>query len=156
MNFFRAAEQLGLLHTLFSGLKDTLHDPGDYLLRHDAKTGAFVRVDKALDSSATVPSGGPYFDLHLAYANSRAAEERDSGPPAWNPIDVGLVAPWQERDGRAPGLFAPPAHTVQQSWRGRGRPRGRGRGRGVRVRGGRGRGNWRDEGEEGNDLKSDD
>ena len=105
------AEQLGLLHTLFSGIKNRINEPGEYLLRHDSKSGAFVKVERAVavagSGGAVAAAGGPLFDLQLSYANSRACEERDAAPPAWSPIDVSVVTPWHMKQRRAPVLFAP-------------------------------------------------
>ena len=84
---FRPAEQLGNLHTLFQALGKL--EAGQYIMRHDHKMGAFVRVERA----STEAKGGCY-DLHATYNAVIASEDRAcKGTPAWNPIDCDVLLP---------------------------------------------------------------
>ena len=46
---FSPAHSLGNIYTLLSNLKGQINAPGQYLLRHDAKTGPFVKVMMSTD-----------------------------------------------------------------------------------------------------------
>ena len=105
---------LGNIYTLFSELRklpDPTNDGGvdRYLLQHDAKSGAFVKVYKAADACQNTPKHtGKEYDVHLAY-NIRSNETK-STPQVdvrWVPIDVDVITPHHKQAQRAPGLFAP-------------------------------------------------
>ena len=101
---------MGNLYTLFSELKK-LPDPmecdggvGRYIIQHDTKTGAFVRVLKEVNSNENVQvSSSNLYDAHMAY-NIRSNEDAKH-PPAiarWLPIDVDLVTPYHRQTQRVP------------------------------------------------------
>ena len=120
--------------------------PGQYVLRHDERTGAFVEVRKALNADEK-KSGS--LDLHTPYNSVIAGEDQpdNKGGPAWSRLDFDVVLEWQKWRGAVPGMFkpkepdmAPPGQNRGGSRGGRGfRGRGRGRGRG---RPGAGGGGW--------------
>ena len=117
--------------------------PGQYLLRHDERTGAFVEVRKALNADEN-KSGS--LDLHSPYNAVMAGEDQpDKGGPAWSRLDFDVVLEWQRWQGAVPGMFKPkvtenvaemaPPPPNRGGFRGGGRGfrgRGRGRGRGRR------------------------
>lgn len=128
---FRPGEQLGVLHTIFDSLK-AIAEPGQYLMRHDGKTGAFVRVFKASKGGQTSQN---HYNLHENY-EVNASEDADQNIQ-FNPIDVNKVTPLHLRLKRVPGLFSPrPLKGGPGKGRGRGKnkkrggSRGRGKGRG--------------------------
>ena len=58
--------------------------PGQYLLRHDERTGAFVEVRKAVGSGDEKGKSGGCLDLHSPYNAVIAGEDlpgRGGGPP---------------------------------------------------------------------------
>ncbi|TRY73615.1 hypothetical protein TCAL_01867 [Tigriopus californicus] len=126
---FRPGEQLGVLHTIFSSLK-AIAEPGQYLMRHDGKTGAFVRVFKASKEGENSPH---CYNLHDNFAVK--AHEDAQLNVQFNPIDTNKVTPLHLHQKRVPGIFSPKPGS-SNSGRGRGKkkgrggPRGRGRGRG--------------------------
>ena len=80
-----------------------------YLIQHDPKTGAFVKVMKAFnpnDNSQEAISN--LYDAHMAY-NVRSDEDSKPHPAIlrWLPIDVDVITPYHRQTQRVPGLFAP-------------------------------------------------
>ena len=129
---FKPEETLGNLFTLFSELKK-LPIPTEkegvarYLLRHDSKTGAFVKIMKSVEPTETsvLPNSGTV-DVHLPY--STCSNEEAPLPPVstrWLPIDADLITPYHEANKKVPCLFSPKPFNKNNSPRGRGRGRGR-------------------------------
>ena len=91
--------------------------PGQYLLRHDERTGAFVEVRKALNSleKSTVSTPG-CLDLHSPYNSVIAGEDLpdSKGGPAWSRLDFDVVLEWQKWQGAVPGMFKPKAPEVAE------------------------------------------
>ena len=105
---------LGNIYTLFSELRklpDPTNDGGvdRYLLQHDAKSGAFVKVYKAADACQNTPKHtGKEYDVHLAYnIHSNETKSTPQVDARWVPIDVDVITPHHKQAQRAPGLFAP-------------------------------------------------
>ena len=105
---------LGNIYTLFSELRklpDPTNDGGvdRYLLQHDAKSGAFVKVYKAADTCQNTPKHtGKEYDVHLAYnIHSNETKSIPQVDARWVPIDVDVITPNHKQAQRAPGLFAP-------------------------------------------------
>ena len=137
---FSPAYSLGNIYTLLSNLKEQINEPGQYLLRHDAKTGPFVKVMMSTDQDHS----GKSYDLHANYLTIHAAQDLKM-MASFRPLDVNTITPLHFFNGRVPGLFAPPVRSDQvrmspgterggrsgrgRGGRGRGRSRGRGRGR---------------------------
>ena len=111
---FQPDVTLGNIYTLFSELRklpDPTNDGGvdRYLLQHDAKSGAFVKVYKAADSCQNTPKHtGKEYDVHLAYnVHSNETKSIPQVDSRWVPIDVDVITPHHKQAQRAPGLFAP-------------------------------------------------
>ena len=129
---FRPDEALENLFTLFSELKN-LPTPSEkengtarYLLRHDSKTGAFVRILKSIEHSEIARFPCPSIvDIHAAY-NIHSSEEAALPPlkSRWLPIDAELVTPYHDSNNKVPCLFSPKPFK-DKNLRGRGRGRGR-------------------------------
>ena len=140
---FNPAHSLGNIYTLLSNLKGHINEPGQYLLRHDAKTGPFVKVMKSTDQDHS----GKSYDLHANYLTVHASQDLKLRA-SFRPFDNKTVTPLHTFHGRVPGLFAPPTRgdmRLSPSERGGRGGRGRG-GRGGRGRGGRGRNRGRGRG----------
>jgi len=128
---FKPEEALGNLFTLFSELK-TLPIPTEkegvarYLLKHDSKTGAFVKVLKSVEQCETsqAPTSGTV-DVHLAYNTYSHDAPLPPVNKRWLPLDPDLITPYHEINEKVPCLFAPKPFTKNNSPRGRGRNRGR-------------------------------
>ena len=137
---FKPDEALGNVYTLFSELKK-LPNPTEkekgvarYLLQHDSKTGAFVKILKATEPSSENSHvlNSNLYDAHMPY-NIRSNEDSTLPPPnaRWMPIDVDLITPYHRVNNKVPGLFTPKftpngPHNHKRNERGRGK-RGRGR-----------------------------
>jgi hypothetical protein len=142
---FKPDEALGNVYTLFSELKK-LPSPTEkengvarYLLQHDSKLGAFVRILKATESSSENSHvlNSNFYDAHMPY-NIRSNEDASLPLPTarWMPIDVDLITPYHRLNDKVPGLFTPKSqifrsppngqHNIKRNDRGRGK-RGRGR-----------------------------
>ena len=97
-----------------------------YLMRHDSKTGAFVKILKSIEHSdvARFPCSS-IEDVHAAY-NIHSSEEVALPPlkTRWLPIDAELVTPYHDSKNKVPCLFSPKPFKDKNS-RGRGRGRGR-------------------------------
>jgi len=91
-----------MLIKLLLGLLNVYHfSPGRYLLEHNSKTGAFVRLVQSVEISEKCSKT---FDLQTRYAAARPDEERPmTAPPPWLPIDVNIVT----RNSIVPALFTP-------------------------------------------------
>ena len=113
---FKPDEALGNVYTLFSELTQ-LPNPTEkengvarYLLQHDLKSGAFVKILKAAEAiseNSQVPNPNLY-DAHMPY-NIRSNEDAALPPPntRWMPIDVDLITPYHRMYNKVPGLFTP-------------------------------------------------
>lgn len=135
---FNPALALGNLYNLFNGLCANVKEEGQYLIKRDAKNGAFATLLKH-----QVQGGQKPFDLHAAYSTVRADLDLKCRPQ-FRPLDMKTLTPFHCKQGRVPGLFQALNKEEEMQLkselaagkRGRG---GRGRGRGGRGRG-RGRG----------------
>ena len=78
--------------------------PGQYLLQHTAKTGAFCNVLEA--SSKTGPS---QMDLHTMYTTLQPSNTV-TGMVKYQPIDTSILTPWHLANCRVPGTFEPPGN----------------------------------------------
>ena len=123
----------GNVYTLLNNLKNQIQEEGQYLLRHDAKTGPYVKVVKSSGEA-----GLRAYDLHSKYMTVHPGQDLKL-KPGFRPLDVKTITPLHIFHGRVPGLFAPSTeqHKSPERGRGHGGRRGRGGGRG------RGRGNRR-------------
>ena len=107
---------------MFRGLQEHIKDEGQYILKHDPSSGAFVKVMKAGDK------GQKPFDLHAFFKKIDPAID-DPCINNFKQLDMETVTPWHWNKGQVPGLFKPCTIQKTDPKRRRGRGRGRGRGR---------------------------
>ena len=81
-----------------------------YLIQHDPKAGAFVRILKSAHPDENVQeTNKDFYNVHLAYSMVRSNEDA-APPPAsaqWLPIDVDIITQYHRETQKVPGLFAP-------------------------------------------------
>ncbi|KAG8234415.1 hypothetical protein J437_LFUL015525 [Ladona fulva] len=91
---------LSLLYSVFRAIADI--PPGQYILSHNAKLGAFANLYRAINT----PRDGCY-DLHKQYEIDPSVEEPQNIANLWIPIDFGIITPFHEKCSRVPGTFNP-------------------------------------------------
>ena len=116
------SKQLVNLHNIFSDVRSL--SPGQYILQHTDKSGAFCNV---LEASSI--NNISCFDLHDLYSNFDASVTVP-GKVQYQPIDTNILTPWHIVNNRVPGTFEPSGQRRGRGRGGRGRTRGRGRGKG--------------------------
>ncbi|KAK7070613.1 hypothetical protein SK128_023983 [Halocaridina rubra] len=92
------------LATLFATLSTlTTHSTGNYLMHHDAKTGAFIKLMKAVIPEKVDTSQNVY-DFHGAYI-SACAYTRTFARAPWLAIDTHILTAFHLRHYKIPGTF---------------------------------------------------
>ena len=133
---FNPAYALGNLHILLSGLRQNVIEEGQYILKHDVSSGAFVKILKAGDDDM---SNQRSFDLHEFYEKVDPKVDA-SAVTHVKPLDMETTTPWHWKLKQVPGCFKPceevedyesfprPKGIEKQSGGRRGKVRGRGGG----------------------------
>ena len=153
---FNPAYALGNLHILLSGLRQHVTEEGQYILKHDVSSGAFVKILKAGDLDNKSTNNQKSFDLHEFY--EKVDPKVDAGPVTHvKPLDMETTTPWHWKFKQVPGCFKPceevedyesfqrnpKGNEKQGGGRGGGKGRGRRGGRGGNRGGGGRRGGGR-------------
>ena len=135
---FNPAYALGNLHILLSGLRQNVIEEGQYILKHDVSSGAFVKILKAGDDDM---SNQRSFDLHEFYEKVDPKVDA-SAVTHVKPLDMETTTPWHWKLKQVPGCFKPCEEVEdyvsfqrpKESRGGRRRGRGGNRGGGRRGR----------------------
>lgn len=98
---FQPHHCLATLYSVFSALNS--QPTGDYLLHHDAKTGAHVRLMKATEPSQVTHQ--VVYDLHAAYSPQDKVLTRSYTEPPWLAIDTHILTPFHLKHAKIPGTF---------------------------------------------------
>ncbi|CAL4168448.1 unnamed protein product, partial [Meganyctiphanes norvegica] len=98
---FQPHHCLATLYSVFGALSS--QPTGDYLLHHDTKTGAHVRLMKATEPNQVVHQ--VIYDLHAAYAPLDKVLTRLYKEPPWLAIDTHILTPFHLKHAKIPGTF---------------------------------------------------
>lgn len=98
---FHPHQCLATLYSVFSALNS--QPTGDYLLHHDAKTGAHIRLMKATEPSQVTHQA--VYDLHAAYEPQDKVLTRSYAEPPWLAIDTHILTPFHLKHAKIPGTF---------------------------------------------------
>ena len=105
---FNPAYALGNLYLLLSGLRQHIIEEGQYILKHDVSSGAFVKILKAGDNveDNMMNSNQKSFDLHEFYEKVDPKVDAASVTHV-KPLDMETTTPWHWKFKQVPGCFKP-------------------------------------------------
>ena len=105
---FNPAYALGNLYLLLSGLRQHIIEEGQYILKHDVSSGAFVKILKAGDNveEKMINSNQKPFDLHEFYEKVDPKVDAASVTHV-KPLDMETTTPWHWKFKHVPGCFKP-------------------------------------------------